>query len=314
MLQTRTKTWSPQEWKDVVFAPSRTTPPFGIGDVESDFDWSRPTSEESRRRYLHAYDRGGSYVAGIAGLELPIGDPVHHRDGAVFDAKTPGYWLAEIPESADWRLPYVLNPRGLQFSGPKWACTPTLERALALGYQPQILEAWIWPQHGRVLLGWYERFRDASAALDIDDPDARAARNQAKVIRTHGIGIIGSDEHLKGKTGYSPERRLHVLAKAKANIVYRLHQIGEKTGQWPLAVATDTVLYASEDPDPVRAWPGGPQSFARGFGQYKPEGSALLSEHLDHLNGRDYRGKRDLIPAAQWRAALPHTADDDGSR
>ena len=156
--------------------------------------------------------------------------------------------------------------------------------------------------------------RTPAPTLDTDDPDARAARDQAKVIRTHGIGIIGSDEHLKGKTAYSPERRLHVLAKAKANIVYRLHQIGERTGQWPLAVATDTVLYACEDPDPVRAWPGGPESFGRGFGQYKPEGSALLSEHLDHLNGRDYRGKRDLIPAAEWRAALPHTANDDGSR
>ena len=315
MLQTRTKKWSPQEWKEVVFAPSTTSPPFGIGDVESDFDWSRtPTTEEGQCRYVHAYDRGGSYVAGIAGLELPIGDPVHHPDGAAFDAKTPGYWLAEIPEAADWRMPYVLNPRGIQFTGPKWMATPTLERALALGYQPEILEAWTWPQHGRVLLGWYERFRDASSSLDTDDPDAQAARNQAKVIRTHGIGIIGSDEHLKGKTAYSPERRLHVLAKAKANIVYRLQQIGEKTGQWPLAVATDTVLYASNDPDPVTAWPGGPESFGRGFGQYKPEGSALLAEHLEHLNGRDYRGKRDLIPAAEWRATLPTGADDDRSR
>ena len=315
MLQTRTKKWSPQEWKEVVFAPSTTSPPFGIGDVESDFDWSRtPTTDEGQCRYVHAYDRGGSYVAGIAGLELPIGDPVHHPDGAAFDAKTPGYWLAEIPETADWRMPYVLNPRGIQFTGPKWMTTPTLERALALGYQPEILEAWTWPQHGRVLLGWYERFRDASSSLDTDDPDAQAARNQAKVIRTHGIGIIGSDEHLKGKTAYSPERRLHVLAKAKANIVYRLQQIGEKTGQWPLAVATDTVLYASNDPDPVTAWPGGPESFGRGFGQYKPEGSALLAEHLEHLNGRDYRGKRDLIPAAEWRATLPTGADDDRSR
>ena len=315
MLQTRTKKWSPQEWEDVVFAPSRTTPPFGIGDVESDFDWSRPpTSEESRRRYLHAYDRGGSYVAGIAGLELPIGDPVHHRDGAPFEAKTPGYWLADIPESADWRLPYVLNPRGLQFSGPKWVCTPTMERAVALGYQPQILEAWTWPQHGRILLGWYERFRDASATLDTDDPDAQAARNQAKVIRTHGIGIIGSDEHLKGKTATAPSGGCTILAKAKANIVYRLHQIGEKTGQWPLAVATDTVLYASDNPDPVTAWPGDPESFGRGFGQYKPEGSALLSDHLDYLNGRDYRGKRDLTSASEWCATQPPAADDDGSR
>jgi hypothetical protein len=212
MLQTRTKTWSPQVWKEVVFAPSTSSPPFGIGDVESDFDWSRPpTTKEGQCRYVHAYDRGGSYVAGIAGLELPIGDPVHHPDGTVFDAKTPGYWLAEIPETADWRMPYVLNPRGIQFTGPKWMATPTLERALALGYQPEILEAWTWPQHGRVLLGWYERFRDASSSLDTDDPDAQVARNQAKVIRTHGIGIIGSDEHLKGKTaGEAVAKLMHV--------------------------------------------------------------------------------------------------------
>ena len=310
MLQARPKTWSPQDWRDVVFAPSTTTPPFGIGDVESDFDWSRPpTSDERKLEFVHAYDRGGSYVAGIAGLEVPIGDPVHHPDGAPFDPKTPGCWLADIPERADWRLPYVLNPRGLQFTGPKWVCARRLERAIKLGYQPQIHEAWIWPQHSRnVLLGWYERFRDASATLDTDDPDAQAARNQTKVIRTHGIGIIGSDEHLKGKTGYNPERRLHIMAKANANIVYRLHQIGERTGQWPLAVATDTVLYASHDPDPVTAWPGHPGSFGRGFGQYKPEASGLLAEHLDYLNGRDYRGKRVLAPAAEWRESLPRNA------
>ena len=314
MLQTRTKTWSPRDWRDVVFAASTITAPFGIGDVESDFDWSRPpTSDEHERRYVHAYDRGGSYVAGIAGLELPIGNPVHHPDGASFDPKTPGYWLANIPEQADWRLPYVLNPRGLQFNGPKWVCTPRLERAVELGYQPDVLEAWIWPQHGRVLLGWYERFRDASTTLDTDDPDAQAARNQAKVIRTHGIGIIGSDEHLKGKPGYSPERRFHVVSKANSNIVYRLHQIGERSGQWPVAVATDTVLYASDDPDPVTAWPGGPQTLGRGFGQYRPEASGLLADHLDFLNGRDYRGKRELIPADQWRQTLPQMHGGNGS-
>ena len=120
MLQTRTKKWSPQEWKQVVFAPSTTSPPFGIGDVESDFDWSRPpTREEGQRRYLHAYDRGGSYVAGIAGLELPIGDPVHHPDGTAFDAKTPGYWLAEIPRSRRLAPPICAQPEGNSVHRPQ---------------------------------------------------------------------------------------------------------------------------------------------------------------------------------------------------
>ena len=70
-------------------------------------------------------------------------------------------------------------------------------------------------------------------------------------------------------------------------------------------MAADTILYACDDPDPVTAWPGGPHTFGRGFGQYKPEASALLGEHMDFLSGRDYRGKRDLIPADQWRQLLP---------
>ena len=48
------------------------------------------------------------------------------------------------------------------------------------------------------------------------------------------------------------------MSKASSNIIYRLHQIGERTGEWPLAVATDTVVYASDNPDLVTAWPGDP--------------------------------------------------------
>ena len=66
-------------------------------------------------------------------------------------------------------------------------------------------------------------------------------------------------------------------------------------------------------PTQLRRGPANRQSFGRGFGQYKPEASGLLADHLEHLNGRDYRGKRDLIPATEWRAALPITAHNDGS-
>jgi hypothetical protein len=95
------------------------------------------------------------------------------------------------------------------------------------------------------------------------------------------------------------------MAKANANIIYRINQIGERTGRWPLAVSTDTVLYASDDPDPVTAWPGDPGSFGRGFGQYKPEATGLLGEHLQFLNGKDYRGKQALIPVGEWLQTPP---------
>ncbi len=302
MLQARPKTWSPADWKNVVLAPSTTEVPFSMGDVESDFNWSRePTNQERELTYLHAYDRGGSYVAGIAGTELPIGDPVHHPSGVEFDPKVPGYYLTVIPDPEGWQQPYVLNPRGLKFNEPKWVCTPRIERALAMGYEPEILEAWTWPQHGRVLLGWYERFRDASTNLDTEDPDFQAARNQTKIVRVHGIGIIGSAEYLKGRPGFSPERRLHVMAKANANISYRINDIGQRSGRWPLAVLKDTVFYASDDADSNTAWPGAPKTFGRGFGQYKPERSGLLVDQLRFLTGRGYQGKAQLTPIDHWR-------------
>lgn len=302
MLQARPRTWKFEEWRDHVHGPSTTEPPFGITDVENVFDWSRPpTADELVQRYVHAYDRGASYVAAIAGLELPIGEPVHYTDGDQFDGNKPGYWLINVPEPTEWLMPFLLNPRGHQFTGPKWVCTPILEQARRMGYDPDILEALVWHEHGRVFEKWYELFRTASTVLDIDDADSQAARDQAKVVRTRGIGIIGSEQHYKEKTGYSPERRLHIMSQANANIAYRIIEIGQATGRWPVAVSQDTVLYVSDDPNPETAWPGGARTFGRGFGKYKPEASALLADHLEHLNGGVYRGKRHLTPADEWK-------------
>lgn len=294
----------PKEWKRI-FAPSDSDFAKKFQIFEADIDWSRTLSDaEAKCRYVHAFDRGGSYAAGIAGLELPIGEPEHHPDGMVFDRKLPGYWLVEIPEAADWRYPNPLNPMGLSVSEPKWVTTPTLERAAQLGYEPKILEAFVWRDHGRVLVPWYERIRDARTALDIEgDTDALLAREQNKVIYTHTIGMLNSDMHLAGRPGYSPERHHHIVAKSRANIMYRIAKIGEDSGVWPVAVTKDTVLYVSDERDPRLAWPGDQKQFGRGFGNYKPEGSALLSDHLQYLDGKGYRGKSELIAPNEWAAS-----------
>ena len=65
-----------------------------------------------------------------------------------------------------------------------------------------------------------------------------------------------------------------------------------------MAVTADTVLYLSNDPDPVTAWPGKPAQLGRGLGQFKPEASGLLVDQLPHLTGRGYKGKELLGPAA----------------
>jgi len=82
------------------------------------------------------------------------------------------------------------------------------------------------------------------------------------------------------------------VAKARANVLRRILQIGRDSDRWPVAVTADTLLYTSDDPDPISAWPGKSTTLGRGFGQYKAEASGLLVEQLAHLGaGNGYRGK-----------------------
>lgn len=74
-------------------------------------------------------------------------------------------------------------------------------------------------------------------------------------------------------------------------MLYRIHQIGQETGRWPLAVLKDTILYSSNEDDPQIAWPGKPEHFSTRLGSYKHEGSALMSEQVAYFTGKGYRGK-----------------------
>lgn len=287
--------------RDRFFGAHEPVPP-ALLNIEADLNWSRPPMpEESEHQWVHAYDRSGSYLAGVAGLELGVGEAVYHPEGTAFTPRLPGYWRIEVPEPGDWRMPNPLDPRGVSAGRIRWVTTPSLEFAVELGYQPPILEAYTWPTHTRVLDTWYERIRDARTRLDVDDVDAQVARDQLKAIYAPTIGLMGSQQYMAAdsqraaRPGYAPERRHHIVAKARTNILRRIVKIGEETGRWPVAIAADTVLYTSPDPDPVASWPGGAAWLGRALGRYKPEGSALLADQLPYLTGGLYRGKDALM-------------------
>ena len=278
------------------FAVREPVPPAQITNAEIDFSWCRPPSgDETAHRYLHAYDRSGSYLAGVAGLDLGVGDPVEYPDGIAFHP-VPGYWQIQIPEAGDWRIPNPLDPRGSWAGRASWVTTPTLQYARDLGYDPQVLSAWIWPTRARVLEPWYERIRDARMSLDVDDVDAQAARDQLKTVYTRTIGMMGSSTYMEGRVGYAPDWRHLIIGKARTNVLRRVVKIGELSGRWPVAMHTDTIIYTSDSADPVQAWPGRPEWLGRELGKYKPDGSALLDEHLEYLTGGPYRGKPAIAP------------------
>ena len=283
--------------RDKFFTPYPPCPPAGNANLEHDFAWTRtPSAEERRMRYVHGYDRGASYVAAVAGLELGIGQPVHYPTGLDFDPKMPGYWKLPIGGDVwgDWRYPHPLNP----VSDPEveqWVTTPALQLAVELGFVPEVLEAWVWPEHGRVLDPWYSRLRDGLKAVRTGDADDEAVRGQLKTTYARTIGMFGSATFMRDRMGFAPDRRHMIIGKSRANIMRRVLQIGKDTDQWPLAISKDLVVYASDEPDPVAAWPGLERNYGREFGQFKWEGSALMDEHAEHFNGGRYRGGSSLL-------------------
>jgi hypothetical protein len=286
-------------WKkrEVLFAPSRPVPPAEISTLEADIDWHRPPSEaEAEHRWVHAYDRGGSYLAGVSGLELGIGAPTYFPDGRDFDKRLPGYWRITMPAKGEWLAPNPIDPRNRDITGERtWLTTPTLDVAISLGYEPEIHEAYVWETHSRIYDTWYERIRDARTALDTGDPDDTRAREVLKELYVRTLGLTASFEHHQGRPGFAPERYHFIQARAKANIIRRIQQIGADTGRWPVAVSKDTVLYTSDESDPIAAWPGKPEHFGRGLGQYKYEGTAPLADHRKFLTGEGrYEGKSAL--------------------
>lgn len=285
--------------KDEYFAPSTLIPPSEISTLEADIDWQRtPTETEAGQRYIHAYDRGGSYLAGVSGLELGYGEPRYFPDGLPFDKKLPGYWRITMPPKGEWLTPNPIDPRNREdeITGRlTWVTSQTLDIATSLGYEVQIHEAYVWENHTRIYDTWYERVRDARTALDTGDLDDSRARNLLKEVYVRSLGLTASIEHHKNRPAFAPERYHFIQARAKANIIRRIQQIGNDTGRWPVAISKDTVLYTSDELDPKLAWPGKPENYGRGLGQFKYEGTAELAEHLKFLTGRGrYDGKGEL--------------------
>ena len=145
--------WSVRGWRDVVFRALDDNHRLR-SDVECDYEVRPPTSDERRHRYVHTYDRGGSYVAGIAGLELPSATQCTTRRRTLRRQDTR---LLVTPPSPS-------KPTGNSLRAqPQGHSSTALNGCAHRGWNgpsrwdiSRNPEAWIWPQHGRDTAGWYE--------------------------------------------------------------------------------------------------------------------------------------------------------------
>lgn len=267
--------------------------------------WRRPlTAAEQGARWVHMFDANAQYLAAWGSTELGHGHPVHHRAPA-FDSRAVGVWRLEgvdnlrLPSSP--LLPPVWTP------GREWYTTATVVRLLEVceGYDAPIpAEAWLWPNRSRFLRPAGEKLRDARAGAlseletareglrraclmdELPDPDTWAQRvavaesirqaiGQLYQIQTGRFGMGRRDP----KSGWArPDWGNMVRAQARVNLHRRLSKLTAA----PFAIATDGLLFATDEPDGLafaeQIGLSGRWGIGQGLGQYKYEGSAELGK------------------------------------
>ncbi|MFD4949330.1 telomere-associated protein Tap [Streptomyces sp. NPDC058409] len=181
-------------------------------------------------------------------------------------------------------LPSPFTPRGVRPQGPAWYATPTVAYAVELGYDVTPVEAWVRYDNGRYLDAWYNRLRDAyvdtmaelGVRADLSPEEFLAARPGyrqrdpelaivVEAIKATAKGTIGKlAERPRGegwKPGqpwralsrptWRPDIRAAVISRTRINLHRKLVKHAAFTGQYPVAILSDCVVYAADGPSPL---------------------------------------------------------------
>ncbi|MBZ6142511.1 telomere-associated protein Tap [Streptomyces olivaceus] len=190
----------------------------------------------------------------------------------------------EWVELDDSLLPSPFTPKGERPEGPAWYATPTVAYAVELGYEVKPVEAWVRRETGRYLDGWYNRLRDAYLAtmadlgVDADlspedflaamdgykgrDPELALVTTAIKATVKGGLGKLrerprgegwrpGEPWRALSRPTWRPDIRAAVISRTRINLHRKIVKHASFTGQYPIAVLSDCVVYAANGPSPL---------------------------------------------------------------
>lgn len=270
--------------------------------------WRRPlVDDEPSRRWVHVYDANAQYLAAWIAAEVGIGRPAHH-DSITFDAKRAGLWRLDAAAltagDVDELLPPIATP------GREWVTTPTAQRiAEVCDAVPIVREAWLWPRRSRFFRATGERLRDARAQAMAAIEDARNAgfpedgradeRARAYVGRivTAGAVLDAIKDLYRVETGRlqmarspeSPWARPDWAHTIRATARTNLHRRLAKLARRPFAIATDGLMFATDEPDPLTFAAAIGLPIGNGLGQFTHEytsaAAPVLAAYDEHPRG-----------------------------
>ncbi|MFK4119952.1 telomere-associated protein Tap [Streptomyces longwoodensis] len=272
---------------------------------EEAYDWARDlTDAECTQRHLVGLDVNLAFGAAANGAVVGLASPPVHVTDPAFDAAVPGSWLVDLSHvdlsrvkvGKQWRdldaalLPSPFTPTGRRPTGPAWYATPTVAYAVELGYDVAPVEAWVRPESGRFLDGWYKRLRDAYVATMADlgvpekltpaefleamdgyrsrDPELGIVVDAIKMTVKGGIGKLQEKARGSGwrpgqpwpalaRPTWRPDIRATVISRARINMHRKMLNLAAATGRYPVAVLSDCAVYAADGPGPLDVLPYG---------------------------------------------------------
>ncbi|MBH1937856.1 helix-turn-helix domain-containing protein [Streptomyces sp. AV19] len=181
-------------------------------------------------------------------------------------------------------LPSPFTPKGDRPDGPAWYATPTVAYAQELGFDVAPIEAYVRHDNGRYLDGWYNRLRDAYLAtmadlgVDADlspedflaamdgykerDPELAIVVSAIKATVKGGLGKLrerprgegwrpGEPWRALSRPTWRPDIRAAVISRTRINLHRKIVKHAALTGQYPVAILSDCVVYAADGPSPL---------------------------------------------------------------
>jgi transcriptional regulator with XRE-family HTH domain len=198
--------------------------------------------------------------------------------------------LSRVKVGKEWAeldgsmLPSPFTPKGERPQGPAWYATPTLAYAVELGYDAAPTEAYVRYENGRYLDAWYNRLRDAYLAtmadLGVDatlspedflaamdgyrgrDPELAIVVSAVKATVKGGIGKLrerprgegwrpGEPWRALSRPTWRPDIRAAVISRTRINLHRKIIKHAAFTGQYPVAILSDCVVYAADGESPL---------------------------------------------------------------
>ncbi|MGI5450664.1 telomere-associated protein Tap [Streptomyces sp. CA-243310] len=198
--------------------------------------------------------------------------------------------LSKVKVGKEWvqldgsLLPSPFTPKGERPAGPAWYATPTVAYAVELGYEVRPTEAWVRRENARYLDGWYNRLRDAYLATMADlgvaadlapedflaamdgykgrDPEMTIVASAIKATVKGGLGKLrerprgegwrsGEPWRALSRPTWRPDIRAAVISRTRINLHRKIIKHAAFTGQYPVAILSDCVVYASRGPSPL---------------------------------------------------------------